>query len=156
MTLATPNSHKEVTLITLLSRCVNTIGYEATLKHLEKAEKSIIQDEVISFVINEVCQATNTRFSEIKEQNYSRSEIRKVVLGFIIYFLNKSYGHSFPSIRIALNMKISPRMVNYHYDVIKNAKLKNPKSNIDYIISAKFNYLENAFIKHQKSLTDAK
>ena len=127
-----------------LSDIFNVMGYERTLDIVLNAAKTereyfIITNNNLS-IICKVLDIDKEIISEIRK----RSEKRKIAIAFCIYFTKLYYGLTYDQISNALNLKVCYMMMTNYHNIIKFAKLKNPKNNIDKLISEYFHPIKKA------------
>jgi hypothetical protein len=121
---------------------------------LQKATRDKIDDEIVLFVLQTICESMDITASSLETDVYG-NDVRKISIGFFVFFLHTIYGCSITAVKKTRSFRLSRRGLYVYFTLIKNAKISKPKSSIDQIIAAKFNYLNNIFLNHHKTINHA-
>lgn len=136
-------------LVSQLKSAVDYLGIEGTIDAMRQAIENKIGDENTCYVITEVCNSICLSIEDF-ENSKLRTDERKVAIAFCSYFLNTIFAYSTYKISKRLPLKLDRRSISGYISIITDAKIKNPKSNIDLIISTRYDNLKNIFITHKK------
>ena len=136
---------KTINFCNQLSDIFNVMGYEKTLDIVLNAAKTereyfIITNNNLS-IICKVLDIDKEIISEIRK----RSEKRKIAIAFCIYFTKLYYGLTYDQISNAMGLNVCYMMMTNYHNIIKFAKLKNPKNNIDKLVSEYFYTIKKIF-----------
>lgn len=137
---------KEILLLGEIKNCVETIGIDDTINALQFA----MLNEKVSFTIGIICSNLSVSLEQLKNPNL-RSDVKKVAIGFCVYFLNRHLGHKMISLPAKLPFDVSERTLITYRCIIEGAKLTNPKNEIDRIVATHFKPLEQIFINYKQN-----
>ncbi len=126
----------EMELITELKNSVDWLGVDGTISALRNARVCHTSDVITQKIITHVCQRIGITVAQFRDYKF-RNDKRKVAICFCVYFLHSEefFDLSHSEISRKLPLGLSKQSMHNYFAVIKNAKLKNPKSNIDMLIS---------------------
>ena len=129
-----------------LAQSVKVLGVEEAIAVLKRArsEASYIHD--INNVLSMICDTLQLDIKEITK-HHVRSDKRKAAIGFCIHFTKKIYKYNYAQILHSINLNISYGMAIKYHNVIKNAKISNPKSDIDKVISSNYEAICRGVLK---------
>ena len=121
-----------------LNRVASVIGYGRTLEAAINAAKTEREYYTITHsnldIICNILEVDKGIIYNIRQ----RDEKRKLAIGFCIYFTKLYYGLTYNQISNALNLKVCYMMYNKYNNLIKLAKLKKPKSDLDSLVANYF------------------
>ena len=121
-----------------LSDIFNVMGYERTLDIVLNAAKTEREYFIITNNnLDIICGILSIEKKIILEFR-KRSEKRKLAIAFCIYFTKLYYGLTYDQISNAMGLNVCYMMMTNYHNIIKFAKLKNPKNNIDKLVSEYF------------------
>lgn len=123
-------------LITELKNSVDWLGVDGTISALRNARVCHTSDVITQKIITIVCHHMGISVSEFRNHKF-RSDKRKLAICFCVYFLHSEgfFDLSHSEISRKLPLGLSKQSMHNYFMVIKSAKLKSPKSNIDMLIS---------------------
>ncbi len=141
-------------LISELSISKSVLGTDGIIKVLQEARAAETGHEHIIYVFNTVNETLSITVSVLEENN-SRSDLRKIAIGFYWFFLTKIFDYSCSKIYKSLPAKVPQQMIFKYGQVIKKAKLDKPKTDLDRLIVVYFKKLDDHFKKYKKQLSNA-
>lgn len=137
-------------LIAEIYRTINLIGMRKTIDALRNASGSHFSNEYAKYVVSEVNKYLKITYDEVAVIN-SRSDKRKVAIGFYGYFLYDFFEFkSWQQVSSSIPLKITGRVYFNYYLIIKKAKIDNPRSDIDRMIAENKKKLEHIFSEFKK------
>ncbi len=142
-------------LINEIQRSVAALGVDDTIETLRKGRDRRLGENYMMYVLKEVAQAVQVNLTEVTTGGI-KSDKRKVALSLSIYFMNTIFEYNLPYIADIMPFKISRRYVHEYRKVIKEAKLQNPKSDIDKIISLHYKPLEEKVYSYKNLISNEK
>jgi hypothetical protein len=138
-------------LLSELKSAVDYLGIDETINVLRKEVNSKLRNTPVDVVMSEVCKTvgiTQEEFMDSKLMSYER----KVAIGFCSYLLNEFFDYSKTKISLELPLNLHRRTITVYHSIILKAKLKNPKSEIDILVSTHFDNLNNIITQHKNKL----
>lgn len=126
-------------LIGTLKMAQDHLGSEGVINVLTEATMAKIGDARTSFIITLVCETVGLRILDFNNHKI-RDDKRKACVCMVIYLMHDFLQLSHPDISKRLPFNIGSEGIRKYYVAFKETKFKNPKSDIDKIIS---NYKEN-------------
>lgn len=116
---------------------VDTLGINGVVEVLKKARLDKFKNETYLTVTNIVIESVDIPLCEL-EKNNSRSDKRKVAIGFCAFFLNTEFGYDHSKISKSLPFNLSRDSIANYHEIISCAKIRNPKSDLDKLISKSY------------------
>ena len=133
-----------------LSDVFHIMGYERTLEIVLTAAKTEREYFIITNNNLEIICGILDVNKEIVLEVRKRDEKRKLTIAFCIYFTKLYYGLTYSQISNALNLNVCYMMMTNYHNIIKFAKLKNPKNNLDKLVSEYFYPIKKAISNNIK------
>lgn len=124
------------------------LGEDGVINVLQKARQEMISDSCINYVFTTIITSLNITVEEIQKER-SQSDLRKIAIGFNWFYLTTIFGYSCSYIHKHLPVKVKQDMIYKYGQLIKKAKLQNPKTDIDKLISQYFTGLEQNFLNYK-------
>jgi hypothetical protein len=126
--------YDELKLISEVKSSVEALGAERVIEVLQTAKSQKFGGDVTSFLLEKISEAIGIPISDISNASI-KSNDKKIAIAFYAHFLNHTFGFSFRKIARTFPRLHSSAFFQYHSAFIKKAKLVNPKSDIDRLIS---------------------
>lgn len=139
----------EKTLITELHHSVSSIGINGTIEVLKKGRKKQLSAVCINYVFVQVNKMLSITAEQLQQRN-GHNDVKKIAIGFYFYFSCILLGYRFSEVCECLPIKLKKRALYYYFNIIKTAKLVNPKTDIDKLIVLHFAKLEKLFTEYKK------
>ncbi len=117
-----------------VSQTINLIGQDKTINLLQKARENVSNPIHIKKIFLIVCDAFKVAIKHIDELK-TRTDERLLILSFCTFYAKKKMNCSYEDINIGLDLKLSSKSYSRYCNIIKNANLKSPKSDLDKSIS---------------------
>lgn len=134
--------------------CVDSIGYEATLKLLQNAQRQNISfnDERVNAVVSVVCKEFSIQPYELF-YGRGRHEFRNIAFGFCIYYL---HSENFFQIHMKDIARMMRKQITNCYVLVRRVKNLNEKHKSDSDLIVIKNRLDINIKPHLELLKDKK
>lgn len=146
-------AQSENTVFHCVGQALKALGNTGTIKALKDAIQKKYSNDHAFHILVMVSDKVGISIEELQRPNL-RSDKRKVALGIIIHILTTEFDHSYTDISVNLKLSFSRKTIKEYHDLIKDAKLKTPKSDIDKLIALHYFELTESAIKYKKTLTN--
>lgn len=121
-----------------LKYVAETLGFQKTLLIAINAAKTEREFYIITQSnLNIICDILEVDKSIVHAAR-QRDDRRKMTIGFCIYFTKLYFGLTYTQIANALDLKVCYMMLNKYNNIIKLAKIKNPRTELDSLIAKYF------------------
>jgi hypothetical protein len=134
-------------IILELAESVKDLGFEETVFLLKGARKEKEFEKRITTILSIICNNVNIEIEKISQHNL-RDDRRKIAIGMCIYFCKKYYQYTYEEISKAMKLNLKFQILNRYHKLVKNAKMTNPKSEVDIIIAKHINIINSEIQKN--------
>lgn len=124
----------QINLLEEFTKTLKQLGPEQLIYELKQAREKKIGNTKVFFVFESVCESMGMCVADFdkNERDYNR----KVAIGLCAHFLIKEMAQTANSVAQSLPFfRLQKRAINKYSKLITDAKLVNPKSEIDKLIS---------------------
>lgn len=139
----------ESRLIDELAVSKSILSIDGIINTLQNARGQQQQGRHIGYVVDLVNKTLQISVDDLQIIN-SRSDLRKVAIGFYWHFLTTVFKYSTSQIYKDLPVIIKHRMIYEYGQIIRKAKIENPKTDIDKLVATHHNNLRETILKYKK------
>lgn len=140
--------NKQANLFRTVHASIGALGVSNTIKVLEQALNKRYENKKAFHVFVLVTDKLGITIQQTQQVNL-RTDKRKITIAFCVHFLSTYFEYTYEEINDNLKLGLSKETMYKHHNIIKNANIRSPKSDIDKLIVLHFEDLKTEILQYK-------